>query len=67
MLCLRLAVVLCHARRNADLRGVRLRRRDRGFVLALRPEWLRSYPQSAHLLREEAAAWQKTPAPLTLE
>ncbi len=67
LLCLRLAVVLCHARRNADLRGVRLRRRDRGFVLALRPEWLRSYPQSAHLLREEAAAWQKTPAPLTLE
>ena len=66
LLCLRLAVILCHARRNADLRGVRLRRTGRGFALALRPEWLRSYPQSAHLLREEAAAWQKTPSPLAL-
>ncbi|WP_168105304.1 hypothetical protein [Ramlibacter lithotrophicus] len=66
LLCLRLALILCHARRNADLRGVRLRRCDRGFALALQAGWLRSYPQSAHLLREEAAAWQKTASPLAL-
>jgi len=29
--------------------------------LTLPPEWARDYPQSAHLLREEVVAWQKTP------
>jgi exopolyphosphatase/guanosine-5'-triphosphate,3'-diphosphate pyrophosphatase len=26
-----------------------------------RQGWAAAYPQSAHLLREEAQAWQKTP------
>jgi len=26
-----------------------------------RPGWAAAFPQSAHLLREEAQAWQKTP------
>ena len=29
-------------------------------------DWARAYPQSAHLLREEALAWHKTPRPLTV-
>jgi exopolyphosphatase/guanosine-5'-triphosphate,3'-diphosphate pyrophosphatase len=60
LLCLRLAVILCHARREPDLKGLRLRVAGRQVTLALRPEWAKAYPQSAHLLREETAAWQKT-------
>jgi exopolyphosphatase/guanosine-5'-triphosphate,3'-diphosphate pyrophosphatase len=28
--------------------------------LTCRPAWAAAYPQSAHLLREEVLAWQKT-------
>ena len=61
LLALRLAVILCHARREPDLAGMQLEMRGRGFVLALRPDWARAFPQSAHLLREETVAWQKMP------
>jgi exopolyphosphatase/guanosine-5'-triphosphate,3'-diphosphate pyrophosphatase len=30
-------------------------------VLACRTGWAAAFPQSAHLLREEVLAWQKTP------
>lgn len=60
LLCLRLAVILCHARRDPDLGGVTLEARRGGFRLTLRPDWARAFPQSAHLLREECVAWQKT-------
>jgi exopolyphosphatase/guanosine-5'-triphosphate,3'-diphosphate pyrophosphatase len=60
LLCLRLAVVLCHARRDPDTKGLQLRAAGREVTLAVRPEWARAYPQSAHLLREEVTAWQKT-------
>jgi exopolyphosphatase / guanosine-5'-triphosphate,3'-diphosphate pyrophosphatase len=30
-------------------------------------DWARERPQSAHLLREEVVAWQKTPWSLALE
>ena len=64
LMALRLAVILCHARRAPDLEGLALKRPDpQGRVLQLgcRPGWAASYPQSAHLLREETVAWQKTP------
>jgi exopolyphosphatase / guanosine-5'-triphosphate,3'-diphosphate pyrophosphatase len=61
LLCLRLAVILCHARRDPDLAGLRLSSAGHGFVLQSAPGWLATWPQSAHLLREETAAWQKTP------
>ncbi len=67
LLCLRLAVILCHARRDPDLRGLQLRTGPRRFELRLAPAWAAAYPQSAHLLREEALAWQKTPWALALE
>ena len=34
---------------------------DRRVTMTVRPEWALAYPQSAHLLREEVAAWQKMP------
>ncbi|MDP3618172.1 MAG: exopolyphosphatase [Ramlibacter sp.] len=61
LLCLRLAVLLCHARREPDLRGIQIRLSRREVTLDLPAEWMKAYPQSAHLLREEAVAWQKTP------
>jgi exopolyphosphatase / guanosine-5'-triphosphate,3'-diphosphate pyrophosphatase len=30
-------------------------------TLTPRSDWSAAYPQSAHLLREETVAWQKTP------
>jgi exopolyphosphatase/guanosine-5'-triphosphate,3'-diphosphate pyrophosphatase len=61
LLCLRLAVILCHARREPDVSALRLSGASAQFLLRLAPEWVSAYPQSAHLLREERAAWQKTP------
>jgi exopolyphosphatase/guanosine-5'-triphosphate,3'-diphosphate pyrophosphatase len=61
LLCLRLAVILCHARRDPELRGLRLAATGGTFRMDVPAAWAASYPQSAHLLREEAAAWQKTP------
>jgi exopolyphosphatase / guanosine-5'-triphosphate,3'-diphosphate pyrophosphatase len=64
LLSLRLAVILCHARRDPDLSGIRLKRPEanRPIVrLEYRDGWPDAYPQSAHLLREEVLAWEKTP------
>nr|MDP2190121.1 exopolyphosphatase [Rhodoferax sp.] len=69
LLTLRLAVILCHARRDPDLDGLALTRDVKNancFVLGYRPGWAQAFPQSAHLLREEVLAWQKTPWSLTL-
>jgi exopolyphosphatase/guanosine-5'-triphosphate,3'-diphosphate pyrophosphatase len=63
LVALRLAVILCHARRDPDLSGIALSRPDaRRNILQLnyRDTWATAFPQSAHLLREEAVAWQKT-------
>ncbi len=66
LFCLRLAVILCHARCDPDLKGLQLRARDHQVSISLRPDWAKAFPQSAHLLREEAVAWQKTPWTLAL-
>ena len=66
-LSLRLAVALCHARRDPDTRGLTLRCAGQRFEIAARPGWASAYPQSAHLLREEVNAWQKTPWELSLD
>ena len=61
LMCLRLAVALCHARRDPDMEGLMLSLRGRQFQLVTRAGWATAYPQSAHLLREEMLAWQRTP------
>ncbi|MBU0745597.1 MAG: exopolyphosphatase, partial [Gammaproteobacteria bacterium] len=67
LLSLRLAVALCHARREPDTKGLSLQRDDRRFRITTRSGWSATYPQSAHLLREEMQAWQKTPWELVAE
>jgi exopolyphosphatase / guanosine-5'-triphosphate,3'-diphosphate pyrophosphatase len=61
LLALRLAVILCHARREPDLKGMQVRVAGHRVTLTPRSDWALAYPQSAHLLREEIVAWQKTP------
>jgi exopolyphosphatase/guanosine-5'-triphosphate,3'-diphosphate pyrophosphatase len=64
LLCLRLAVIFCHARRDPDLEGLQLKwdgEPGRRFLLSCRPGWAEAFPQSAYLLQEEVLAWQKTP------
>ncbi|MES2512363.1 MAG: exopolyphosphatase [Pseudomonadota bacterium] len=63
LMCLRIAVILCHARRDPDLKGLQFECAiDPGklFVLNCRAGWSDAFPQSAHLLQEEVIAWQKT-------
>lgn len=69
LLALRLSIILCHARRDPDLEGLTLLRSiepANSFTLACRAGWAQAFPQSAHLLREEVLAWQKTPWSLAL-
>ncbi len=61
LLALRLAVILCHARRDPDLQGLNLAWDGRRDVrLDCRADWVAKYPQSAYLLMEEVQAWLKT-------
>lgn len=61
LMALRLAVILCHARRDPDLQGLKLAWNGKREVqLTCRADWVQRYPQSAHLLLEEVQAWQKT-------
>ncbi len=63
LLALRLAVILCHARRDPDLQSLSVSGtsgQSNGFALRLPAGWTGRWPQSAHLLREEVVAWGKT-------
>ena len=61
LMCLRLAVALCHARRDPDSAAISLGLDGNRLLLQTRPGWATAYPQSAHLLNEESIAWQRTP------
>ena len=63
LLCLRLAVILCHARRDPELDGIELEAgagQERLFAIHCPKGWATRFPQSAWLLQEEVVAWQKT-------
>ena len=67
LLALRLAVILCHARRDPEHGALFLRLGgSRSFELDVPALWAQAYPQSAHLLREEVEAWRKTSWTLVL-
>jgi len=63
LLCLRLATLLCHARRDPALDQICLRDKTEKWSLKVAPGWAEQFPQSAYLLGEEVLAWQKTPYP----
>ncbi|MEO6118823.1 MAG: exopolyphosphatase, partial [Methylotenera sp.] len=58
--CLRLAVILCHARQMPNLRGIQLHYLSDEITLTLPKSWPEKYPQSYYLLSEEILVWQKT-------
>jgi exopolyphosphatase/guanosine-5'-triphosphate,3'-diphosphate pyrophosphatase len=69
LLALRLGVILCHARQDPELTRLSLTADAgpaRGFTLGHAKGWDTAWPQSAYLLREEMAAWQKTPWRFTM-
>ena len=61
--------MLCHARRDPDTHALALHANTGlcTFELSVSADWAERYPQSAHLLREEVLAWQKTPWTLALD
>lgn len=63
LIALRLAIILCHARRDPEHGFLQIAcdADKKTFTLIAAPEWTQRYPQSAHLLRQEESAWQKTP------
>ncbi|RYF68348.1 MAG: exopolyphosphatase, partial [Comamonadaceae bacterium] len=68
LMALRLAVVLCHARRDPDIGTLRLSRAgEQAFALRAGADWAEQFPQSAHLLHEEVLAWQKANIQLALQ
>jgi len=65
-LVLRIAIVLCHARRDPDAGQLRLARTADGWLLVIDTPWADAHPQSMYLLREEEKTWSRTPWPLEL-
>ena len=59
ILALRLAVVLCHARRDVALPAWSLHSVRGAIELELAGDWLGRHPLTEYLLQEEAAQWDK--------
>ena len=66
VICLRLAIIKCHARRPVDATAIRLSRSAEAARLAFAPGWVERNPRTMYLLNEEVAAWQRYGS-LTLE
>jgi exopolyphosphatase/guanosine-5'-triphosphate,3'-diphosphate pyrophosphatase len=58
-LCLRLAVIKCHARGAVDTHALRLARDGKTARLEFSDAWAEAHPRTLHLLREEAEVWQR--------
>ena len=57
LFCLRLAVILCHARGDVDTAEIALVGDSGRPTLAPTPAWAETHPRALHLLREEIEAW----------
>jgi len=60
LLCLRIAVIACHARDDVDPAAITMRLEDGAPVLRLAAGWADTHPRALHLLRLEIDAWSKT-------
>jgi exopolyphosphatase/guanosine-5'-triphosphate,3'-diphosphate pyrophosphatase len=60
LLCLRLAVIQCHARGPVDSDAIDIERRGQVAFLRWPREWADQHPRALHLLREEAEAWSRS-------
>jgi exopolyphosphatase/guanosine-5'-triphosphate,3'-diphosphate pyrophosphatase len=59
LLSLRLAALLCHARRQPELDALHLRRHGRMVTLTMAQDWARAHPRTLYLLEEEQASWER--------
>ncbi|WP_198150807.1 exopolyphosphatase [Caldimonas taiwanensis] len=60
VLCLRLAVILCHARTLPALSALTASRHGRSIVLSVEAGWAQAHPRTMYLLHEEQAAWERS-------
>jgi exopolyphosphatase/guanosine-5'-triphosphate,3'-diphosphate pyrophosphatase len=65
VLCLRLAVIKCHARGPVDVDRLTLTAKGRQAQLAYDDAWAESRPRTVYLLRQEAESWARN-GPLKL-
>jgi exopolyphosphatase/guanosine-5'-triphosphate,3'-diphosphate pyrophosphatase len=66
VMCLRLAIIACHARAEVEPDALVLRRSGGMATLSLPAAWVDTHPRTLHLLTEEATAWERG-GPLLLE
>ena len=65
VLCLRLAIIKCHARGEVSVDALTLSRQGHVAHLGFAPGWADTHPRTLYLLTEEATAWQRN-GPLEL-
>jgi exopolyphosphatase/guanosine-5'-triphosphate,3'-diphosphate pyrophosphatase len=65
-LCLRLAIIKCHARNEINNAALALRRNGRRAELKYTAAWAQGHPRTVYLLREEASGWEKLATSLSL-
>jgi exopolyphosphatase/guanosine-5'-triphosphate,3'-diphosphate pyrophosphatase len=58
-LCLRLAIIKCHARAEVTTEALQLQRNGNEATLTFKPGWMDSHPRTLFLLHEEAEAWSR--------
>jgi exopolyphosphatase/guanosine-5'-triphosphate,3'-diphosphate pyrophosphatase len=59
-LCLRLAIIECHARSDVGAQALSLRRQGTQAQLSFPPGWAQDHPRTLFLLNEEVAAWERS-------
>ena len=59
VMCLRLAIIKCHARGAIDAAAVRLRRNGNVAELSVGADWADTHPRTRHLLDEEMTMWER--------
>ena len=60
LLCLRLAVIVCHARDDVAAAAISLQASGTQSSIGLTTAWAEAHPRALHLLREEVDAWSKS-------
>jgi exopolyphosphatase/guanosine-5'-triphosphate,3'-diphosphate pyrophosphatase len=60
VMCLRLAIIKCHARGEVDPQALQLRARGRDGLLNFSPRWAETHPRTVYLLGQEVDAWARS-------
>jgi len=60
VMCLRLAIIKCHARGEVDTQALQLRARGREGHLSFSARWAETHPRTLYLLGQEVDAWARS-------